>query len=144
MTERNTPKVEASSGNVFKDLGLPDPEAELSKADLAFQIARLATDQGLDGTATAKALGISQPKASLLLRGRTEGFSTERLLHYLTMLGQDVRIVITAKPTALAKGRLLVQIRAPKGAHRLRTSKGAALGTSSTSRKNLTRKLKRA
>lgn len=142
MTESSSPKVERSSGNVFADLGLPDAETLLSKTDLAFQIAHLARAQGLDGIGTARVLDISQPKASLLLRGHTEGISTEKLLHYLTMLGQDVRIVISDKPASIAKGRLLVQIRTRKTAQR-RGHKVAALAPART-RKAETRKLRRA
>ncbi|MBA2292305.1 MAG: XRE family transcriptional regulator [Gemmatimonadales bacterium] len=142
MTERHSAKVEASSGNVFEDLGLADAAAELSKADLAFQIAHLAKAQGLDGTGTARTLGISQPKASLLLRGRTDGFSTEKLLHYLTMLGQDVRIVISAKPASVAKGRLLVQIRARRIGRR-QAHKVAALAPSRSAGKESGPKSKR-
>ncbi len=143
MTSRTFPKIEVSSGNVFKDLGLPDAETLLSKTDLAIQIAHLAKAQGLDGTGTARALGISQPKASLLLRGRTDGFSTEKLLTFLTMLGQDVRIVISAKPPSIAKGRLLVQIRHRRTARRA-TPKVAAMASTRGSRKAVAHKLRRA
>ena len=36
-----------SSGNVFKDLGLPNPNERLAKAKLAYEINRLIADQGL-------------------------------------------------------------------------------------------------
>ena len=43
----------------------------------------------------AGVLGIDQPKVSRLLRGQISGFSAERLSHFLTLLGQDVTIVVS-------------------------------------------------
>ena len=36
-----------SSGNVFKDLGLPDPDERLAKAKLGYKIDRLIADRGM-------------------------------------------------------------------------------------------------
>lgn len=46
----------------------------------------------------AAALGINQPKVSALLHYKLEGFSVERLMRFLVALGQDVEIVVKAKP----------------------------------------------
>jgi predicted XRE-type DNA-binding protein len=96
MSNRNTkPKkarVERGSGNVFADLGLPDAEERLAKANLAHKICALIAAAGLTQTAAAKQLGIDQPKVSMLIRGRLKDFSTERLMNFLVMLGQDVVI----------------------------------------------------
>ncbi len=85
---------EESSGNVFADIGLPLPEERLAKADLAFRISELIRARGLTQPAAAKLLGIDQPKISRLMRGQLTGFSTERLMQFLTLLGQDVEIVV--------------------------------------------------
>lgn len=92
---------EVSSGNVFADLGVPEPEEALAKAKLAVQIARVIALKKLTQTQAAKLLGIDQPKVSALLRGRLSGFSTDRLLRYLTMLGKDVEIVIRSRATGV-------------------------------------------
>jgi predicted XRE-type DNA-binding protein len=42
----------------------------------------------------AQRLGLDQPKVSALVRGRLEGFSTDRLMRFLVLLGRDVHIVI--------------------------------------------------
>jgi predicted XRE-type DNA-binding protein len=89
--------VKISSGNVFADLSLPDAEERLAKAQLAHQISVLIEDAGLNQSAAAKRLGIDQPKISNLLRGRLSMFSTERLMHFLTLLGQE--IILTVRPT---------------------------------------------
>jgi predicted XRE-type DNA-binding protein len=85
-------KVERGSGNVFADLGLPDAEEMFAKATLAHRICALIDRGGLTQIQAAKRMGIDQPKVSMLMRGRLKDFSTERLMHFLVLLGQDVVI----------------------------------------------------
>jgi predicted XRE-type DNA-binding protein len=92
---------EISSGNVFADIGVAAPEEALAKAKLVVQISRVIASKKLTQTQAAKLLGIDQPKVSALLRGRLSGFSTDRLLRYLTMLGKDVEIVIRSRTTGI-------------------------------------------
>jgi predicted XRE-type DNA-binding protein len=87
-------RIEEGSGNVFADLGLPNPEERLTKADLAMQISAALRARRLTQAKAAILFGIDQPKVSRLLRGQLSGFSTERLIHFLTLLGQDVVIVV--------------------------------------------------
>jgi predicted XRE-type DNA-binding protein len=81
---------------VFADLGLPDAENRMTKAKLAHQISLLIEAAGLNQAKAAERLGIDQPKVSNLLRGRLSLFSTERLIHFLTLLNQD--IILTVRP----------------------------------------------
>jgi predicted XRE-type DNA-binding protein len=90
-------KYEISSGNVFADLGLPNAEERMTKAKLAHQISVLIEVAGLNQAKAAQRLGIDQPKVSNLLRGRLSLFSTERLMHFLTLLDQE--IILTVRPT---------------------------------------------
>ncbi len=101
-------KVEEGSGNVFADIGLPDAEERLAKAELALRIADAIRARGLTQTRVAALFGIDQPKVSRLLRGRLAGFSTERLMRFLTLLGRDVEIVVRRAPRSRAKGRMRV------------------------------------
>jgi predicted XRE-type DNA-binding protein len=94
-----------SSGNVFADLGLPAPEEALAKAELAHKIATLFRDRNLTQAQAARLLGIDQPKISALTRGRLSGFSIERLLRFLILLGHDIKI--TVQP---ARGRARVRV----------------------------------
>ena len=91
-----------SSGNVFADLGFKDPETELLKADLVIALSDVIRRNGLTQTAAADRLGTTQPKMSLLLRGRTENVSAEKLMQYLTLMDRQVHIVVTpaAQPGA--------------------------------------------
>ncbi|HUO05163.1 MAG TPA: helix-turn-helix transcriptional regulator [Candidatus Binataceae bacterium] len=94
---KRTIRMETSSGNVFADLGLPNPEQELLKARLTLQIYRLVKARGLTRAEAGKILGIKQPHVSALMRNRSGTFSVERLMDFLTALGQDVQI--TLRPT---------------------------------------------
>jgi predicted XRE-type DNA-binding protein len=100
-------KIEDSSGNVFQDLGLPNAEGRLAKAEIASQICTLIKKKKLSQARVAKLLKITQPKISLLLSGRLEGFSLEKLLCFLTNLGQDVKISV--KPADSRIGHMTVK-----------------------------------
>ena len=50
--------VTPSSGNIFADLGLPDPEEELLKADLVREIIRTMQHRGFSQARTAEILGV--------------------------------------------------------------------------------------
>lgn len=89
--------VIVGSGNVFKDLAISSPEETLAKAELTAKIAEVISHLGLTQSEAARILGVDQPKVSALLRGRLSGFSTERLLKFLTALGWDVEIVVRSK-----------------------------------------------
>jgi predicted XRE-type DNA-binding protein len=93
-----TEKVIASSGNVFADMGLPDAVELDTKARLGATIIRVVERRGLTQAEVAAALEINQPKVSALLHYKLEGFSVERLMRFLVALGQDVEIVVKAKP----------------------------------------------
>jgi predicted XRE-type DNA-binding protein len=82
------------SGNVFKDLGVPNAEEHLIKAQLVFKIDKIMKDKRLKQAAAAALLGVKQPDVSKMLRGEFRQFSVERLLRFLVALDQDVEIVI--------------------------------------------------
>jgi len=100
--------VVEGSGNVFADIDLPNPEERLAKADLAIRIASAIRARRLTQARAARLLKINQPKVSRFLRGRLSGFSTERLMHFLTLLGRDIEIVVKAAPRSRRQGRLRV------------------------------------
>lgn len=101
-------EVEEGGGNVFADLGLPDAEERLAKAELALRIAGAVRDRRLTQAKAAELFGIDQPKVSRLLRGQLAGFSTDRLMHLLTLLGRDVEITIKPAPRSRRQGRVRV------------------------------------
>jgi predicted XRE-type DNA-binding protein len=97
-----------SGGNVFADLGLRNPEEALAKAELANKITVLIRDKGMTQVQTAKLLGVDQPKVSALIRGRLSGFSLERLMRFLLLLGQDIKITVQACPRSRSQARVHV------------------------------------
>ena len=100
--------TEPSSGNVFADLGLPNPEQELTKARLTLQIYSIIRKRKLTQTEAAKILGIKQPHVSLLMRNRAGSFSVGRLIEFLTTLGHDVEI--TVRPSRHGHGEMSVVV----------------------------------
>jgi predicted XRE-type DNA-binding protein len=90
--------IDRGSGNVFADLGLPNPDLALAKAELVQRIRNLITKQKLTQAKAAELLGLDQPKVSALVRGRVEGYSIDRLFRFLNSLGQ--RVEISVRPSA--------------------------------------------
>jgi predicted XRE-type DNA-binding protein len=90
---------EISSGNVFADLGLPNSEQELLKAKLTVQIYKLIKEQNLTQTRAAELLGTTQAQVSALVRCRPVSISVGRLMEFLTILGQDVEVIVRPSST---------------------------------------------
>jgi predicted XRE-type DNA-binding protein len=102
--------VETGSGNVFADLGLPNPEERLVKSQLVQRISEIIKERKLTQAKAGEILGIDQAKVSKLVRGRLSEFSTSTLMDYLTRLDQDVEIVVRPKPSSKEAASLLVTI----------------------------------
>jgi predicted XRE-type DNA-binding protein len=91
-------RVEVGSGNVFADLGFDNPEEMLAKAQLVSEMQKAIKKKKLTQTEAAEILGLTQPKLSILLKGQFKGYSTDRLIRFLRILGQDIDIFVTPKP----------------------------------------------
>ncbi|MBE9120063.1 XRE family transcriptional regulator [Tychonema sp. LEGE 07199] len=103
-----TMKVHSSSGNVFADLGLPNPDELLIKAELAHQISELISEQ-VTQIEAAKILEISHPQISALMRGKLSDFSTERLFRFINALGSNVEIRIAhSQPNVQGQTRIVL------------------------------------
>ncbi len=101
-------KLEESSGNVFADLELSEPDERLAKADLAAKIAQIISKRHLSQAQAAELLGISQPKVSMIMNGRLKNFSMEKLMILMMALNRDIEIVVKLKPKKQEHGRLRV------------------------------------
>jgi predicted XRE-type DNA-binding protein len=99
-------KVYEGSGNVFADLGLPNPEERLLKANIVSELHRLIKERGLTQVKAVKLIGIHQPDLSLLLRGDFDDYSVERLMKMLTVFEQDIEIVMKPNRQAGKPGRI--------------------------------------
>jgi predicted XRE-type DNA-binding protein len=102
------PAFEPGTGNVFRDLGFERPDEELAKAALIVHLRELVASRRLRQADAARVLGIPQSKVSVLLRGHSEGFSTERLMKLLNRLDQDIDIVVRPSGDAKRPARISV------------------------------------
>ena len=87
-------KYETGSRNVFKDLGVPNADEHMVKAQLVFKIDTIMKERRLKQVEAAALFGVRQPDISMMLRGEFRQFSVERLLRFLVALNQDVEIVV--------------------------------------------------
>jgi predicted XRE-type DNA-binding protein len=97
-------EVREGSDNIFADIGLPDAEKLLMKANLVVEIQKAIQKNGLSQTEAAKRMGISQPKVSEMLRGHFSNLSERKLMDCLTRLGYDIEIKV--RPTKANMGRM--------------------------------------
>jgi predicted XRE-type DNA-binding protein len=97
-----------SSGNVFADLRLPNPDELAVETELLRRIVECLRARGLSQRKAANILGIDQPKVSALMRGRLEGFSVARLFRLLNALDMDVEIRVRPKPRSRPSARSMV------------------------------------
>lgn len=95
-----------SSGNVFRDLGIPDPEIHQLKVDLCVLLIRLISKRELTQVKAAAILGIRQPELSRIKGGDLSHYSVERLLGFLQRL--DQRIEISVRPSTGAKAAEII------------------------------------
>jgi predicted XRE-type DNA-binding protein len=91
-------KMARCSGNVFRDVGFPDDEAEhlRVRADLLIQIQQALKVRGLTQAEAPKIFGVTQPRVSDLVRGRIDLFSVDSLIDILARLRVRVELVVTS------------------------------------------------
>jgi predicted XRE-type DNA-binding protein len=95
---------EASSGNVFADLGLRNAEKLKIKSGLVIQIVKAVRRLGLSQEQAGRRMGLPQPKVSGLFRGDFANVSERKLMDCLNRLGYDIEIRV--KPTAKRVGHV--------------------------------------
>ena len=108
MTRDAVTEIEEGSTNVYADLGRPDADAMLVKAQLASRIGDIIKRRRLTQATAAEITGLPQPKLSGLLRGQFRGVSEVKMLTCLTRLGRDVRIVVGPARRRAGAGRIEV------------------------------------
>lgn len=105
--------VTKSSGNVFRDLGFSEEKsAELIlKSNLLQALQETIRGRGWKQIEAAAQLGIDQAKVSRILTGQIAGFSIERLVHFLSLLGQDVELTVHKAPRGRRRGTVRTRVR---------------------------------
>jgi len=101
-------EIEASSGNVFSDLNISDPDLRQTKVQLAVAINHEIAVRELSPTKAARTLGITKAEVSDLQKYCLKGFSAWQLLTWLAALGKDVDISV--RPHRRGVGRITVQV----------------------------------
>jgi predicted XRE-type DNA-binding protein len=101
-------EIEAGSGNVFADLGLPDAEKLKIKSGLVIEITQAVRKLALTQQEAAKRMGITQPKVSEMMRGNFSNLSERKLMDCLNRLGYDIEIKV--KPASEPIGHLMLEV----------------------------------
>jgi len=96
--------VTAAGRSVLDELGL-DPGYAV-KAKLAIRIQKSIAEMGLTQREAAARMPITQPKLSLLTRGRLDDISQAKLEDCLRALGHDIEIGIGARHDGVGKVRV--------------------------------------
>jgi predicted XRE-type DNA-binding protein len=73
-------EIEEGSTNVYADLGRPDADEMLIKAQLATKIGEIIKRRRLTQVEAAEIIGMPQPKLSGLLRGQFRGVSEAKMV----------------------------------------------------------------
>jgi predicted XRE-type DNA-binding protein len=92
-------KVRNSSGNVFRDFGFSSEEAEnlKTRSDLMIELTKILESRGLTQAASAKLLGVTQPRISDLRRGKIDRFSIDSLVEMLGHAGIRVSFILKSR-----------------------------------------------
>ncbi|QLA21204.1 XRE family transcriptional regulator [Desulfolutivibrio sulfoxidireducens] len=98
------------SGNVFDDMGHPDAELKLQKSRLISAVSQLIKDRGLTQKQAAEIFNEDQSNLSKILRGHLRLVTSDRLMHWIHRLGENVTISITPCPKEQRPG-VFVEIR---------------------------------
>ena len=109
----NDEKIEFERGgvNVYADLGFPDAEEMLVKAQLTFKIGEIVKARRWSRQKAAEVVGIPQPVLSAMLRGHFRGIGEMKLLDCLARLGRDIQITVGPARRRTAPGQVRVVFR---------------------------------
>lgn len=88
------------SGNVFRDLGLPNPNLEQLRAILAAKIIGVLDDRQLTIRKAQELTGIAAADFSRIRQVKLERFTVDRLMNILDRLGQEVEVQLLVRPKA--------------------------------------------
>ena len=102
--------VELGSTNVFADLGLDSPDERQLRVKLAIRLNDLIAAEKLTQAAAASRLGLAQPHVSELKNYKLSRFSSERLMHFITLLNRDVEIFIRPRSASASRKAVASQV----------------------------------
>lgn len=86
-----------STGNVYEDIGLNDCAEMKIKSQAVIILSEAIAASGLTQAQAAEVLGIDQPKISKILRGQFRSLTLDKIFSYLSALGNDIDVTVSAK-----------------------------------------------
>jgi predicted XRE-type DNA-binding protein len=98
MTSDDDMELVHGSGNIFRDLGRPNPEARQLKAILAGQVLKVLDESGLSTRKAQELTGIDHGDFSRVRRAKLDRFTVERMIAMLEGLGQEVEVSVDVHP----------------------------------------------
>ncbi len=90
-------ELEHGSGNIYRDLGLPNAEVLQLKAKLAAQIIKVLERRKLTVRAAHEKTGIAAADFSRIRSAKLSRFTIDRLMSILWKLDQSVEVNITVR-----------------------------------------------
>jgi predicted XRE-type DNA-binding protein len=104
MSESDDFEVVHGSGNVFRDLRLPDADTEQMKSALAAEILKAMREQGLTHAAAAERAEVQRADISRICKVDLDRFTIDRLVRIVNRLDRRVEVVVSAaQPRRAAK-----------------------------------------
>jgi predicted XRE-type DNA-binding protein len=87
------------SGNVFRDLGLPNADVEQAKAILAAEIVGVLEDRQLSTRKAHALTGVNHSEFARIRGANLGRFTIDRLVIILNRLGQQVDVGVSVRPS---------------------------------------------
>lgn len=107
MTSDDDMTITEGSGNLFRDLGLPDPEVRQTKALLAAEIIKALDERKLSVRAAHGATGIAAADFSRIRNVNLGRFTIDRLISILGRLDQEVEVSVSVRPRPQEAAKLV-------------------------------------
>lgn len=98
-------EVVRGSGNVFRDLGHQNADAEQSKAILAAEIIKAVDRDHLTVRAAHKRTGIAAADFSRIRNAELDRFTVDRLMSIINRLGSSIEVKIRVRPVTVQEAR---------------------------------------
>lgn len=97
-------EIVRGSGNVFRDFGHANADAEHLKAVLAAQIIGLLDDKALSTRKAAEITGIAAADFSRIRQAKLDRFTIDRLMAILGRFEQKVEVAVSVYPKEAVAG----------------------------------------
>jgi len=103
--KKNPIEVSRGSGNVFRDLKIPNPDLEQLRAILAARIIKVLDEKKLTVRQAHERTGIAAADFSRIRRANIGRFTVDRLMSILNRLDQEVEVLVNVHPHTKRKSQ---------------------------------------